>query len=715
VFNVGTAVNPVGGFLELPANSNFTIQQYAWNFGNGQKQTVSPSSATSEPTQNATVTYSSPGLYPLSLTLTTTWNGETVSVTTVNTVAVQSSSLPFAILTTSSGAANPGVITVAEVQPAGPYSWDPQIDYDIVGSEELLNVFQTLVQYNESSAVTFIPYLATTLPTRDNGGISPDYTSYTFQIRSDQYFSNGDPVAAYDVWFSMARDLAFTAGTHGTPGWILGQFLVPGVQNGTANVYTNNTWEVATSVVTYDNASNTVTFHFNRPMPSTLVFEVLSYPEGAGIVDSRYAWSVGAGFNGANWVSYENQANPGSYNTQMQWSPIGSGPYMVQTYTPGESVELVPNPHYGGVLGIPKQTTSVVINWVKTPDTALLMLQNGEADAVSNVPPADFPTAQKLQSQGLLNIYNFPTFNVYTYAFNINVNKALEQTQFGTGFTEPYNYFADLPTRYAWINAYDYAGYLNNILGNAKYGTTFGSGLQGIIPQGMTYAVPPNEMGGLPTQNLNAAKGNYSISAWANQKITIPIVILAGDPVDLAGAEEWAGILAQISNGNINARVVQVTQPLEDALLVPGQNPMPVSFEDWAPDYPDPTDYVTPFYADGGFYMSGDNLNATNLASLLPTTQNEEVPINGTTYAQTQVWSWMQGNITLSGTSVDPAVRQRTYKMAMELAIALGLYVYIYQGRSFWYARTWMKGFDLEENPMTGAEGVLVYYWVSKE
>jgi ABC-type transport system substrate-binding protein len=600
------------------------------------------------------------------------------------------------------------------VQPAGPYSWDPQVDYDIVGFEQLENVFQTLVQYNGTSTVSLMPYLAAALPTRDNGGISPDYMSYTFQIRSDQYFSNGDPVTAYDVWFSLVRCLAFTGGTPGTPDWIQAQFLIPGVQNGTANVYTNNTWAAATSSVTYDNASNTVTFHFNRPMPSTLVFQVLGNPEGAGIVDARYVSSIGAGFNEANWDDYKNQANSASYNTQMQWSPIGSGPYMVQSYTPGQSVELVPNPHYGGVPGIPRQSTSVVINWVKTADTALLMLQDGQADVASNLPPTDFAAVQKLQSQGLVNIYNFPTFNVYAYNLNIEVDKALEESQFGTGFNEPSNYFADLPTRLAWINAYDYAGYLNNILGNAKYGTTFGTGFQGVIPAGMIYSVPPAQLGGLPAQNLDAARGNYSISAWANQKITIPIMVYVGDAVNLAAAEEWVGVLAQISNGNINAKVTQVTIPQEDGLFAQGLNPMPVSFNEWAPDYPDASDYVNPFYGEGGYFTSGTNLLASNFASLPPSTPNDVVHINGTAYTQAQVWGWMQGNITLGGTSVDPAVRQRAYKLTTELAIAMGLDVYVYQGRCFWFFRSWLKGYEMQENPITGGDYTLLYYWLTK-
>src|SRR5208337_5417660 len=123
-----------------------------------------------------------------------------------------------------------------------------------------------------------MPVLAAALPTQENGGISPDYRTYTFQIRNDQYFSNGDPVTAYDVWFTFARCIAFAGGSPGPGDYVVAQYLIPGVQNGTANVYTNNTWTAATQSVTYDNASNTVTFHFNRPMPPTLVFQVLQFP-----------------------------------------------------------------------------------------------------------------------------------------------------------------------------------------------------------------------------------------------------------------------------------------------------------------------------------------------------------------------------------------------------------------------------------------------------
>jgi ABC-type transport system substrate-binding protein len=629
----------------------------------------------------------------------------------MRSVAVESSTLLFALLTTGSGVQNPGVITTAEVQPGGPYSWDPQIDYDSVGDEELYNIFQTLVQYNGSSTFSFIPDLAAALPTQANGRISADYKTYTFQIRNDQYFSNGDPATAYDVWFSFARGMAFAGGSPGTPDWIQAQFLIPGVQNGTASVYTNNTWTAATQSVTYNNGTNTVTFHFNRPVPETIVFQVL-----AGIVDAGYAWSVGSGFNEANWDGYKNQANSGSYNTQMQWTPVGSGPFMVQTFTPGQSVELVPNPHYGGVPGIPKQTTTVVVNWVKTPDTAILMLQDGQADSIATLPPSDFPAVQKLQSEWLVNIYNFPTLSLDFYTFNIKIDKDLEATQFGTGFDEPSNYFADLPTRLAWISAYDYVGYLNNILGNAKYGTTFGSPCQGFLPSGMIYSVPYDQLGGTPIQSLADAKGNFSISAWADQKITVPIAETVGDTVNIAGAEEWAGILSQISGGNITAKVVQVTYSQEIADTAQDSDPMGVSWEGNSPDFPDPSDYAATMLQVGGYYASGNNWLVPYFTALAPSTSADVVHVNGTTFSQDQVYGWISGNLTLGAGSVDPAVRQRAYAIATKLAIDLGLYAYVYQARQLLYFRSWLKGYEMQENPIVGGgyDPDLLFYWLVK-
>lgn len=715
LLSVGETLSPVGGFLQTPSDSSWTLQKYTWNFGNGQMKVVQANSTGDGlPLSSATAIYSNSGIYPVSLTLTTNSSQASFSVTTVNTVAVSSSSVQFSIVGSSLGITNPNVITSVEVTPGGPFSLDPAIGADIISLEVEANLYQTVVFYNGSSTTSFLPVLAAQLPSRQNGGISSDYTTYNFTIRNDQYFSNGDQVNAYDVWFSFARGMAFVGGSPGTNNWIPDQYLVPGVQNGTANLYTDNSWSAMTSSLRYNNKTNTVAFHFNRPMQPAVVFQVLSAPTSASVVDAKYAVSVGAGFSESSWDSFKNQGNEGDYNVQLQWSPIGSGPYSVGTFVPGQSIELVPNPHYGGVLGIPKVSKTVIIDWVKSPDIALLMLKDGQADTVTHLPPSDFPSVQQLQSQGTVKIYNFPSQGTYQYNFNILINKQLEASQFGSSYNEPSNYFSDLPTRYAWINAWNYDGFINNILGNQKYGTTFGQKYVGAIPPGMIYYVPPSELGGLPSQNLQAAQANFSRSAWHDMKITIPVVVLTGDPVSLAGVEEWAQTLNQISGGNLTAVPVQIPFSQFFGDMVPGQDPMPVDWDNYVPDYPNPVDAVSILYQQGGFDPNGMNWFVSNFTSLPPSNVANLVRINGSSYTQGQVYSWLNGNASLAATSQDPAVIARSYKITEVLAVKLGLFVYYYLQESFLYWRSWLGGSETQTSPMFGANGVLLYYWITK-
>jgi hypothetical protein len=218
----------------------------------------------------------------------------------------------------------------------------------------------------------------------------------------------------------------------------------------------------------------------------------------------------------------------------------------------------------------------------------------------------------------------------------------------------------------------------------------------------------------LPTQNLAAAKGNFSISAWANQKITIPIIETAGDLVNIAAAEEWAGILSQVSNGNIVAKVVQISYSQEIADTAQDMNPMGVYWEGNYPDYPDPSDAASTMLKQGGYYPSGNNWLVSYFANLSPVTTNDVVHVNGTAYTQDKVYDWINGNLTLGAGSIDPAVRQRAYLIATKLAVDMGLYSYVYQARQFWYWRSWLKGYELQESLIIGACSDLLFCWLTK-
>jgi len=328
-----------GGYLEAPSDPNTVISSYVWTFGNGAGETVPANSTSMDPTVNpVSTTYTQTGLYLVTLTLTTenSVSLQTYNTTVESTVAVGSSAQPYALAVTSSKVPNPGVITVAENVAGGPYSFDPQVDYETVGYEVILNTMGTLLIYDGSSTTTFLPMLAASIPSASNGGISSNDQTFTFTIRSGLKFSNGDPITAYDVWYTMIRNLLFVGGAPGTPDWILAQYLIPGATAG-ISVIANSTdtgdYNAIMSAVTYSNSTNTVTFNLVTPTAPGTFFTAIAFPLGTGVLDATWLQSIGSGitFTPAGFYNYENQGNEGSYNTNVQTAPVASGPYQIQS------------------------------------------------------------------------------------------------------------------------------------------------------------------------------------------------------------------------------------------------------------------------------------------------------------------------------------------------------------------------------------------------
>ena len=71
-------------------------------------------------------------------------------------------------------------------------------------------VYQGLVNYNGSSSTNFSGVLAQNWTMYENP--ATNFTSYTFTLRSNVAFSNGDPYNAYVQWYSLYRSLLLDQG-----------------------------------------------------------------------------------------------------------------------------------------------------------------------------------------------------------------------------------------------------------------------------------------------------------------------------------------------------------------------------------------------------------------------------------------------------------------------------------------------------------------------
>jgi len=712
VVSVNTPVYFLGGYLFPPSGNNMTIYQYIWDFGNGVTQTVSANDTTFNPVTNpVNTTYTQPGLYPVSLTLVTqnTSSMQTYNFTVEYTVAVSGSSAQYALFTYAGNVPNPSVITVVENAPGGPYSFDPQIDYESVGFEPVLNLIGTLLVYNGSSTSSFIPELATQIPTVANGGVNANETQYTFTVNSNLEFSNGKPITAYDVWYSMVRNALFNGGAPGTPCWILNQYLLPNEVNFVSYIQNDSDtvdYNAILHAITYDNATDTVTFNLAYPVAPSEFFTAIADPFGAGVLNAAWLESVGAGitFTPAGFDAYQNQSNEGSYNTQVQFNVVASGPYQIQSYVPGQSLTMTPNKGFTGVTGIPAPNETVVIQWVKDPETTFNLFTGGSADIVTLLPSSFFPSLKTQAQAQQTDIYQTSSLSCFFWVFNLNISESGLTSNFGSSASVPSNYFENTSVREAFAYAFNESNYLDQILGNDVYGGfQFGNSYAGVIINGLPDYVPPSELTGVPQYNLSYATQLMEESGEYNLTVNIPIIVTAGDTVDFAAAQMWALAVNQM-DPHITMTPVYQNFNTQIGEEIPGGNPMPIYYLGWIADYPYPSDFVNAMYQQGGTYpiaMGWDTnwLNQTGYSN------------------ESAQFQQMNQNLIAADTSSNATAQAQLYQQTEQEAINLYMYVYINQPNAFWVVKPYMHAYNsnggvtYEQNPMLGGATDSLYYW----
>jgi oligopeptide transport system substrate-binding protein len=81
---------------------------------------------------------------------------------------------------------------------------DPNLASFDVSIAVAKNLFVTLLRFDPTTGEPQ-PYVATEVPSRENGGVSEDGVTYTFTLREDAVWEDGEPVTAHDFVYSMKR------------------------------------------------------------------------------------------------------------------------------------------------------------------------------------------------------------------------------------------------------------------------------------------------------------------------------------------------------------------------------------------------------------------------------------------------------------------------------------------------------------------------------
>jgi peptide/nickel transport system substrate-binding protein len=206
-----------------------------------------------------------------------------------------------------------GDITVHIPLDPGPENLDPTDGWSVLGNsiQQALS-HRSLTQYRrnaESGEMELVPDLAT-----DLGTSNEDFTEWTFTIRDDATWENGNPITAEEVKFGIERSFD-VENFPGTPGQ---EYSVKNIDcgEGYAGPYTDGGGEC--SGITTDGQD--ITIKMVRPFP-----------------DMDF-WGS---FMAMGPIPLEG-SEPPAYGAK----PLSNGPYKIQEFRPNESLVLVKNPEW---------------------------------------------------------------------------------------------------------------------------------------------------------------------------------------------------------------------------------------------------------------------------------------------------------------------------------------------------------------------------------
>jgi peptide/nickel transport system substrate-binding protein len=267
-------------------------------------------------------------------------------------------------------------------------SLDPADAYDSGSFIPLQNCYETLVTYPVQNITTLIPDLAT------SWNISSDGLVYTFSLRQNVKFSNGDPLTSADVVYTFQRILTMNSPSSGVA-WIDSQ-------------------EFSSSSI---KALDPYTVQFTLTHPFSPFLQTLATVEPNGIVDKAVVEAHGG--------VVANQDN--SY---MAANATCTGPYIIQSWTRSQQVVMVENPtywrgwsgpHYDKVVMLLNQQPSTAISAAKSGDATIADIPFDQAPSLANA------TNFKIESSSVprTKLMTFNLDSAHSFMSDQNVRVAL--------------------------------------------------------------------------------------------------------------------------------------------------------------------------------------------------------------------------------------------------------------------------------------------------
>jgi peptide/nickel transport system substrate-binding protein len=320
-------------------------------------------------------------------------------------------------------------------------------------------VLEPLMAYMPDSSI--IPILATQVPTVENGQLADDLTSVTFTLREGVVWSDGEPFTADDVAFTWQ--------------WIMNP------ENASVS---NGVWAPIENIEVVDPLTLTVSF----AAPNANWFEPFT-GDTWGPIYPQHILEAGA-----------------DAHTAFINAPIGTGPYVVDSFSPNDQVTYSVNENYRD----PNKPYFATVNLKGGGDAvsaARAVLQTGEYDYAWNlqVEPA---ILQQLAQGGAGTLQVIPGTSLERLHFNMSdPNKEVDGQR--SEMNTPHPFFTDPVVRQALNLLADRAAIANNFYQGEEFEPPTANILNGIAPM-----ASPNTSWEF---NLDAAVQMLEEAGWTMQ------------------------------------------------------------------------------------------------------------------------------------------------------------------------------------------------------
>jgi peptide/nickel transport system substrate-binding protein/oligopeptide transport system substrate-binding protein len=362
--------------------------------------------------------------------------------------------------------------------------------------------------------------------------VSDDGRVYTFKIRRNLRFGNGDPVTAHDFLYAINRALTPTTGSFSAPAQLSHIIGALDVAEGRA--------ETARGVRVLDD----YTLEIELDAPQAFFLAQLTYPYT--FVTPRQLIEQA----GDNWVE----------------QAYGTGPYLVEEWRRGTEIVLTANPHYWrGSPGI----ATIRLPFYATNEEAYQRYRNGELD-IAGSGQTGIPAERVNEVKHLPDFRSSPALSVRYIGFNNQL--------------PPFN---NASVRKAFALAVDKQDLTANVLSETVIATNR------ILPQGLIgsrLAVRGQDFD--PTGARSALNQAGYLGGHELPPVTFTYA-LEGDNSQVAQAlyRYWRDHLGvEVTLEGLELQ--QFIQRLDETFYEPAQG-LQMYLSVWSADYPDPQNFLS--------------------------------------------------------------------------------------------------------------------------